>query len=257
MIDRNLLDDFIRQSLGEDLLSKAATKDQLCNGLQFRGRGEVKKIATGVSLNQEFLKQALQWGADTCIFHHGLDMRQHNSIFPVYTQDRLRTIFQNDLNIYAFHYALDAHPRLGNNAQIIEKLGGEIVDTLYDEWGFVAEFKESKSREQLQDQIKQIFDKALFFDSNKTEINRIGVVSGGAKPYHLEIQEMLDKNVDLYLSGESSESAPHKLLEVDINYYLCGHYATEVFGVQALGDSIQSHFNGELEVKFIDVYNPL
>lgn len=36
---------------------------------------------------------------------------------------RIRTLIQNDLNLYAYHLPLDIHPQLGNNAQLAQRLG--------------------------------------------------------------------------------------------------------------------------------------
>jgi putative NIF3 family GTP cyclohydrolase 1 type 2 len=65
------------------------------------------------------------------------------------------------------------------------------------------------------------------------------------------------KGVEAYISGETSESTVHKMKESGISYFVCGHYATEKFGVQALGDIIKTNFKDKLEVKFIDVENPI
>jgi len=44
--------------------------------------------------------------------------------------------------------------------------------------------------------------------------------------------------------------------EMGLSYFACGHYATEVFGIQALGEAIKKRFS-ELEVQFIEVWNEL
>ncbi|MFH2061392.1 MAG: Nif3-like dinuclear metal center hexameric protein, partial [Candidatus Beckwithbacteria bacterium] len=83
------------------------------------------------------------------------------------------------------------------------------------------------------------------------------VVSGGGKPYAEHLAEMEEKGVELFISGESSESIPHKMKESKINYFAGGHYATEVFGVQELGKRIKEHFKEKLKVEFIDIPNEI
>ena len=45
--------------------------------------------------------------------------------------------------------------------------------------------------------------------------------------------------------------------ESGIAYFVCGHYATEKFGVQELGKKIESKFKPKVEVEFIDIENPI
>ena len=216
------------------------------------------KVAVGVSCNHQFLQQAVNWGAQLCIFHHGLDDRTDHGHYPLYTQKRLRLIFKHDLSILGYHYALDAHPRLGNNAQIITKLGGKITDTLYEDWGFVAKLSKPVTLDELSQSCQQLFAKDIhLFGSTSTEIDTIGVVSGAAKPYASHIKELQAKGVQAYISGETSESTPHRLIESNIPYLVCGHYATETFGVKALAQVIDNQFDQQLEVQFIDIPNSI
>lgn len=259
MIQRDELTNYLyKEIFGGELMAKAAIKDELANGIQFSGSETVSKIALGVSCNEAFLHEAVAWGAQYCIFHHGLDPRTHKSRYPLYAQKRLKLIVQNSLTIAGFHYALDAHPEIGNNAVIIRELGARRGEHLFDEWGYVGSFEKPRLLSDLRQHCEALFDHEIVsFESGPEEIHTIGVVSGGGKPYAAEIAEMEAKEVQLYISGESSESVPHKMLESQINYFVCGHYATEVFGVKALGEKIQQEFNGKLEVQLIDIPNPI
>ncbi|MBN1168881.1 Nif3-like dinuclear metal center hexameric protein [Candidatus Woesebacteria bacterium] len=258
MVSRDKLVEYINGVFGEDLLAKAEKKDELANGIQFLGKKEVRKIAFGVSLNEEFLKKAIKWGAQFCVFHHGFDPRTYKSSYSLSTQKRLRLIIKNELTIMAFHYGLDAHPYIGNNAVIIEKLGADIDEPFFDEWGYFGTFTEPKSVEKLKSECERIFDhEILAIYSNKKKIRKIGVCSGAAKPYVENISEMEKKGVELFISGETSESKPHAMLENEIAYFVCGHYATEVFGIKNLAEDVKKEFNGQLEVKFIYIKNPI
>ncbi len=258
MISRDQLTQFINQTLGQEILEKAAAKDELANGIQIHGSEEINKIALGVSCNAHFLEEAINFGAQACIFHHGFDPRTHKAQYSTYSQNRLRLIFQNNLSIYGFHGALDMHPTLGNNAQIIQKLGAKIQESLFEEWGFTAKFPKPIPIEDLEQKCLDLFDHdILSFLSGPEKITTIGVVSGAAKPYAQHIKEFQQKGVECYISGETSESTPHKMIESGINYLVCGHYATEVFGVKALGQKIQTHFGKKVQVQFIDIHNPV
>ena len=258
MVKRDELIDFIYQTIGKELLDKALQKDEVANGIQFLGSEKVGVVTLGVSLNEEFLNEAVALKSNFCIFHHGFDPRTWKSRFSSYAQKRLKVIFKNDLTVMGLHYALDAHPEIGNNAQIIKKLGAKIKSTLFDDWGFVATFDRKKDVHDLAHRCQEIFNHdILLIAGNPEKIKTIGVVSGAAKPYDLEISEMEAKGVEVFISGETSESTIHKMKESGISYLLCGHYATEKFGVQELGRKIESKFKGKLRVEFIDIQNSI
>jgi len=258
MVKRDDLISFICKTIGSEWLEKARQKDEMANGVQVLGGEKVEKIALGVSLNEEFLREAIEWGSDFCIFHHGLDPRTYKSRYPVYSQKRMRLVFKNDITVAGFHYALDAHPKIGNNATIIRKLGAKIKEPLFEEWGYVGEFSVPKDVNKLADQCSKLFDHDVFVVAyGPKRVKKIGVVSGGAKPYAQEVSEMEAKGVELFITGETSESSPHKMKEAGINYFVCGHYATEVFGVQELGRNIKVHFEDKVDVQFINIKNPI
>ncbi len=259
MIKRDALTKFIvSEVMSEQLMTKAALIDERANGVQFSGSEEVHKVAIGVSCNEAFLHEAALWGANYCIFHHGLDTNVSKARFPLASQKRLKLVIQNNLTIAGFHYALDAHPEIGNNALILQKLGANRGQALFDEWGWVGSFDTPKSIEELRQHCENLFGEAIItFESGDEAVTTIGVVSGEAKPSARHIAEMEEKGVQLFISGESSEWAPHAMLESGINYFVCGQYATEVFGVKALGEKLRENYGDQLEIKFIDIPNPI
>lgn len=259
MILRDELTKFIMdEALGKTLVQKAAVMDSRANGTQFLGSNEVEKIAVGVSCNHAFLEEVVAWGANYCIFHHGLDTDFYNSKFPAHVQKQLKLVVAHDLTVAGFHFSLDAHPSIGNNAVIIQKLGGQIGESLFDDWGFVAKFEQPRSLTDLHQQSQQLFGREItIFKAAQDLISRIGVVSGAGKPGAKEIEELVSKKVDLFVSGETSEWVPNQVVEAGINYFVCGHYATEVFGVKALAEIIRLKFGDSVEIKFIDIPNPI
>lgn len=259
MIQRDELTNYLFEKVfGAELMAKSEAKDERANGVQFIGSQEVAKVAVGVSCNEAFLHEAVAWGATYCIFHHGLDTNTYKARFPLSSQKRLKLVVKNDLTIAGFHYALDAHPDIGNNALILQQLGAKRGPAFFDEWGWVGTFDTPKSIEKLREQCELLFgEEIMTFESGEETITTIAVVSGEGKPSARHIAEMEEKGVQLFLSGESSEWAPHLMLESEINYFVCGHYATEVFGVKALAEKVSQTFGNQVEIKFIDVPNPL
>jgi putative NIF3 family GTP cyclohydrolase 1 type 2 len=69
-----------------DFMGDAGDKDpSLPNGLQVRGREEVKVLDTGVSASQPLFHDAVARKADALLVHHGLSMPSGNlldTVFP-------------------------------------------------------------------------------------------------------------------------------------------------------------------------------
>ena len=258
MVKRDEIIKFIYQTIGKELMANALVKDEVANGVQFLGSDEVKKVALGVSANEEFLLAAVKAGAQFCIFHHGLDTRVWKSRYPRFAQKRLKVIVENKLTVVGLHYTLDSHPKIGNNAVIIRELGAKIKEPLFDDWGWTAELPQPETIEQMKTACEKLFNHKIFsvLDGPK-QITTIGVVSGRGTPEMAEIAEMEAKGVELYISGETSEWIIHQMKESGINYFCGGHYATEVFGVRELGKTIKAYFNDQLEVEFIDIPNEI
>ena len=255
---RDAITEAVEELLGAELLERAREIDSRANGVQFLGKEEVSKVAMGVSLNVAFLKQATEWGAEYCIFHHGFDPSTYQACYSPYAQERMKLIYGNQLTIAGYHAALDMHPEIGNNAVILERLGATRGESLYEGWGHVGHFDKPVSVEKLRTDCQALFDHEVqFVSGGSSEVQTIGVCSGGAKPGDEHILEMHQKGVRLYISGETSEHVPHQMMESGIHYFVCGHYATEVFGVQALGVKLGEKFGDEVEIKFIDINNPI
>ncbi|HBQ44747.1 MAG TPA: Nif3-like dinuclear metal center protein, partial [Thiomicrospira sp.] len=69
------------------------------------------------------------------------------------------------------------------------------------------------------------------------------------------IDQAIEWQADIYISGEVSEQTTHLALENNIHYLAAGHHATERLGVKALGEHLAEKFS--LEVCFIDLENPV
>ncbi len=258
MVKRDELIAFIYQTIGLDLIDKALVKDELVNGVQFLGGDSVKKVTLGVSLNEEFLENAVNKDSNFCIFHHAFDVRTYQSRYPLSSQKRLRLIYKNNITIVGFHYALDAHTEIGNNVTIIKKLGAKVGEPFWEEWGYTASFSKAEDIHDLAHTCQKLFDhEVLVVAGGPKRVKKIAIVSGGAKPHAENIAEMESRGVELFISGEASESTPHRMKESGINYFVCGHYATENFGVQELGKKITAHFGNKVKVEFIDIKNPI
>ena len=109
----------------DTLLEVARFKDYCPNGLQVEGRAQVRRIVCGVTASQALLDAAVARGADAVLVHHGYFWRGEDGRVTGMRRKRLATLLGNDINLFAYHLPLDAHPELGNNAQLGRLMGWE------------------------------------------------------------------------------------------------------------------------------------
>lgn len=224
------------------------------NGLQVRGREEIKLLATGVSASMRLFQEAVARNADALLVHHGLNLPQGKLLDTIFIQ-RLRFLFEHDLSLFAYHYLLDSHPEVGNNVQIIKALGARPTEP-YGEggWGWYGEFETPMALDHLLDQCHRLFGQLrASYPFGPTEVRRMVALSGKGAPGYAEMEGLIRDQVDLYITGEPHEWNRELFREAGISFVAGGHYNTEKLGVLALGDVIRDRF--DLEVEFIDLAN--
>jgi len=166
---------------------------------------------------------------------------------------RLRALLLADINLFAYHLPLDAHPTLGNNARLGAVLGLSI-DGNAGEPGMLpwSEPTTPLSAAALAQRVHAALGRApVVVGATDRPLRRIGWCTGGAQG-HIDIA--IDAGCDAFLSGEISEPTAHIAREAGIAYFACGHHATERYGIQALGEHVATEFG--LEHRFIDIDNP-
>ena len=101
----------------DEALQPALFKDYGPNGLQVEGRGRIGKIVSGVTASLALIDAAIEAQADAIFVHHGLFWRGQDGRVTGWMKQRLARLLAQDVNLFAYHLPLDAHPTLGNNAQ--------------------------------------------------------------------------------------------------------------------------------------------
>ena len=96
--------------------------DGAVNGLQVENRGTVTRIAAAVDASLATVRLAIAARADLLVVHHGLFWGLRHPWTGTNYQ-LMRLLLENDLAVYSSHLPLDAHPKLGNNAQLCAALG--------------------------------------------------------------------------------------------------------------------------------------
>ncbi|WP_153111928.1 Nif3-like dinuclear metal center hexameric protein [Propionivibrio limicola] len=236
----------------DERLEAGRFKDYSPNGLQVEGRAEVRRIVAGVTASQALVDTAIARDADTLLVHHGWFWRGEDGRVTGFRKARLQALLKHDINLIAYHLPLDAHPELGNNAQLARRLGWTVDGRFGDQdIGYYG----STSPQSLAELARNVGDRLqrqpLVIGDADTPIRRIAWCSGGAQGY---FEQALALGVDAYLSGEISEQTVHLARETGMAYIAAGHHATERYGAMALAAEIQQRFG--LECEFIDIDNP-
>jgi dinuclear metal center YbgI/SA1388 family protein len=239
------------------LLEPEAFTDYAPNGLQVPGRSDVQTVATGVTAHVELFERARAEKADLVLVHHGIFWESDpRAISPVHAR-RLRLLFESDMSLAAYHLPLDGHAELGNNALIArglrcsahEPFGVHGERTI----GRVAHFDEGVPIAELIERVRALTAREpLVFSEGPDTVRSLGIVSGAAAT---SLGEAIDLGLDAFLTGEPAERVMAEAREAEIHFIAAGHYATETFGVRALGERLAERFG--VRHVFIDVPNPV
>lgn len=227
-------------------------KDYGPQGLQVEGRDEVNLIVGTVDAQLPCVAAALERNAGMLLVHHGIfwgpaqPLRDSMGLL-------VRTIIGAGLNLYAAHLALDAHPVVGNNAELARRLGLEVIER----WGTVngvdlavlAVDPDGVKLDYLVDRYTQLVGPVRTVQPHGPRlVKRVGIMSGSGASHIAEAKAL---GCDLYITGETSHAHYYAALNAGINVIYGGHYTSETVGVQALGLHLQEEF--EIEFEFVDL----
>ena len=238
----------------DELLQPAKFRDYCPNGLQVEGRAEVVRIVAGVTASQALLDIAVARGADAVLVHHGYFWKGEDGRVTGIRRQRLKTLLANDISLLAYHLPLDAHPDLGNNAQLAARLGwlpeGRFGD---QDIAWLGSLGAPIPAGQLAARIAEGLARVpLLIGDPERPVRRIGWCTGGAQDY---FEQAIALGVDAFISGEISEQTVHLARESGVPYLACGHHATERYGVAALAGYLNRHCG--LQCEFVDLDNPV
>ncbi len=221
------------------------------NGLQVEGKPNISRLVSGVTASLKLIDAAIEQEADAILVHHGYFWKGESQSLVGYKGNRIRRLMQNDISLLAYHLPLDAHPTVGNNAQLAQRMGWLVTGQQGMLW--IGELAQSVSVDRVLDDLGEKIDTnpLLIVGSNKP-VHRIAWCTGAAQSY---IDQALAQGVDLFISGEISEQTVHVAREAGIHYIAAGHHATERYGVQALGQVIANRFS--IHHEYIEIDNPV
>ncbi len=224
------------------------------NGLQFANNGKVSKIGAAVDAGLVPFQIAAEKQIDFLIVHHGLFWQ---SIQPVThsVYQKFKTLIDADCAVYGAHLPLDCHPDIGNNALLAKALKLDIIDRFLDyegtTIGLITQLKEG--RRNLKTSLQNLFpDSFIPIEYGSDNPKKIAILTGSGAS---ALEELSTLGIDTLITGELKQQHFNIAQEQNLNLYLCGHYASETFGVAALAEEVAKKFN--LAWEFIKTDCPL
>lgn len=235
----------------DDLLRTADVQDYdgAANGLQVDNRGGVARIAAAVDASLATVRLAVDAKANLLLVHHGLFWGPSHP-WTGKRYELLRVLLDADLAVYSSHLPLDAHPKLGNNAQLCRALGFIRLKPFFFSHGRKIGFQAEKRirREDLAKAVKRATGtEPRVVPGGPAVCQRIGVVTGGAGG---DLKLAAAEGVDTFITGEGPHWTYAMAEELGLNVIYGGHYATETFGVKSLAGHLAARF--KLPWTFLD-----
>jgi dinuclear metal center YbgI/SA1388 family protein len=247
MATRNEIESFLAT-----LLQPERFRDYGPNGLQVEGRSDVRKLVSGVTASLALIEAAIERGADALLVHHGLFWRGQDGRLTGWLKNRVQRLLGAGISLYAYHLPLDAHPSLGNNAQLGRCLGLE-ADARFgeQELGFAGSGG-AVALEDFATRVQRTLGRApTVVAGDGRPLARIAWCTGGAQGY---FEAAIAAGADAYLTGEISEPQAHLARETGVAFLACGHHATERYGAPAVAAHVAAALG--LEHEFVDIENP-
>ncbi|MFZ3140824.1 Nif3-like dinuclear metal center hexameric protein [Polaromonas sp.] len=238
------------------LLEPARFKDYGPNGLQVEGKRQVHRIVSGVTASRALIEAAIDAQADAVFVHHGLFWRGQDGCVTGWMKQRLALLLAHDINLFAYHLPLDAHPELGNNAQLGLQLGLTAGARFGEQnLGFLGGRSDGGSfastcalAEHIESRLKR---PVVQVGQAQAAIKNIAWCSGGAQGY---FEAAIAAGADAFITGEISEPQAHYAREMGVAFIACGHHASERYGAPAVAAHVAAQFG--LQHQFIDIDNP-
>lgn len=237
----------------DGLLQPERFKDYGPNGLQVEGKAQIRRIVSGVTASRALIEAAIADRADAIFVHHGLFWRGMDGRITGWMKERIRLLLAHDINLFAYHLPLDAHPTLGNNAQLGLKLG-VTSDASFGEQGLgMVGDGHFASPEALAAHVQQALGRPVTCVSGAPglPIRRLAWCTGGAQGFY---ESALAAGADAFITGEISEPQAHLARETGTTFIAAGHHATERYGAPAVAAHVAERLG--LEHRFIEIDNP-
>lgn len=217
------------------------------NGIQVEHTGPVRRCAVAVDASVPTIQGAIDVGANLLVVHHGLFWSGPQAIRgPHY--DRLRRLVWNDVAVYSSHLPLDVHATLGNNSLLARALGLEPVGAFARFQSISvgvmgeADLETSTLVEHAASIAEREGGTLVTVGGSPGRRTRRWALCTGAGASTDTLREAASTGIDTLIVGEGPHHTGIEARELGIAVLYVGHYATETFGVRALGAELERTF---------------
>ena len=224
-------------------------------GLQFRGRSEVKRIASSVSLSKEIIEEAQDLRIDVILAHHGLFWNNEPRDLEAF-RGRLELLRNYKISVLGYHLCLDRHSLFGNNSLAVRKLGLTQIKP-WEDVGYSGVFKKpmpkllffEKALEKFTDYTPPVPEPIDWYTYGPDKVSRVALITGGAPQYIVQAHK---DGFDTFVTGEAAEPTIYLAQDLRMNFLSLGHYRTETLGVRKFANHLASAFR--LDSTFINAH---
>jgi dinuclear metal center YbgI/SA1388 family protein len=217
------------------------------NGIQVEHRGPVVGCAVAVDASLRTIEGAAAIGANLLVVHHGLFWSGTQPLRGRF-YERVRLLVEHDIAVYSSHLPLDLHPTLGNNPLFARALGLEpsagfaryqtiTVGVMGD-----ADTDTSTLADRARDIARREGGSVVTIGVEAGRRTRRWALCTGAGASSDTLRDAAAAGVDTLIVGEGPHHTGVEAQELGIAVIYAGHYATETFGVRALGAELERAF---------------
>jgi dinuclear metal center protein, YbgI/SA1388 family len=217
------------------------------NGIQVENVGPIKQVAVAVDASLQTIDGAIASGANLLIVHHGLFWSGAQPLRGRIYQ-RFQRLIANDVAVYSSHLPLDLHPVVGNNVLLAHALGlepsGGFARYQSVEIGVmgVADVETALLASQAVTIARTEGGALVSVGVHEGRRTRRWAICSGAGASSDSLREAASKGIDTLIVGEGPQHTAVEAMELGIAVLYIGHYATETFGVRALGAELEQQF---------------
>ena len=207
-------------------------------------------MVAAVDASERTILGAKERGADLLLVHHGLFWDGFGPIAGPRFR-KVRTLMEATMALYALHLPLDAHAELGNCAGLCRAMGWEPDGAfgVYKGVDIGCWAKAAGPREEVMARLEEaVGAQPRLIPGGPERVERVGILTGAGAG---SLQEAAARGLDSLITGEAAHHHFHEAMELGVNLFLGGHYATETFGVKALAGRLAQEFG--LDWQFLDV----
>jgi dinuclear metal center YbgI/SA1388 family protein len=221
------------------------------NGLQVAGPSDIENVVVAVDASEASITEAVERSADLMIVHHGLFW---GGLRPLTGRhfSKVSMLIEGGVALYSCHLPLDSHPEVGNCALLARELGldlrGQFGAYQGTEIGWWGTLSEATTRSGLSAALERVLHKKVHVIAGGPErVESVGVLTGGGASF---VEDAVAAGLDALVTGEGGHHSHFDGMELGITLLFGGHYATETFGVRALGAHLEQRFG--LPWDFVD-----